>query len=239
MKIIFCRHAEPDYVHDSLTEKGRLEAELLARRMSKIQMDEIYVSPLGRAKLTAKYTLDKTDREAEVLPWLTEFRGKIITKKGISSCWDRLPSYWTEIDDYYSAENWLKTKTMSTLNVKKEYKLVCKGIDDFLAEHGYVREGRHYKVTDSNHKTIVFFCHFAVECAILSRIFGISPMPLWHNFVALPSSVTTIVTEEREKGIAQFRCLGFGDVSHLYAADEEPSFAARFCECFEDDTRHD
>ena len=64
-------------------------------------------------------------------------------------------------------------------------------------------------------------------------------MPLWHNFVALPSSVTTIVTEEREKGIAQFRCLGFGDVSHLYAADEEPSFAARFCECFEDDTRHD
>lgn len=93
MKIIFCRHAEPDYVHDSLTEKGRVEAELLARRMSKIQMDEIYVSPLGRAKLTAKYTLDKTGREAEVLPWLTEFRGKIITKKGISSCWDRLPSY--------------------------------------------------------------------------------------------------------------------------------------------------
>ena len=49
----------------------------------------------------------------------------------------------------------------------------------------------------------------------------------------------TIVTEERRKGTAQFRCLGFGDVSHLYAGGEEPSFAARFCECYDDDTRHD
>ena len=66
-----------------------------------------------------------------------------------------------------------------------------------------------------------------------------SPMVLWHNFVALPSSVTTIVTEERRKGTAQFRCTGFGDISHLYAGGEEPSFAARFCECYDDETRHD
>lgn len=64
-------------------------------------------------------------------------------------------------------------------------------------------------------------------------------MILWHNFAALPSSVTTIVTEERRKGKAQFRCLGFGDIAHLYAGDEEPSFAVRFCECFDDETRHD
>lgn len=72
----------------------------------------------------------------------------------------------------------------------------------------------------------------------MSHIFGVSPMPLLHNFVALPTSVTTLVTEEREKGIATFRCSGFGDVSHLYAGGEEPAFAARFCECFDDDTRH-
>jgi probable phosphoglycerate mutase len=64
-------------------------------------------------------------------------------------------------------------------------------------------------------------------------------MPVWHGFCAQPSSVTTVVTEERRKGIAAFRILAFGDTSHLYAHDEDPSFAARFCECYEDDTRHD
>lgn len=37
MKIIFIRHAEPDYTIDSLTEKGRREAELLSERASKME----------------------------------------------------------------------------------------------------------------------------------------------------------------------------------------------------------
>ena len=32
MRLIFIRHAEPDYEHDSLTEKGWREAKLLAVR---------------------------------------------------------------------------------------------------------------------------------------------------------------------------------------------------------------
>lgn len=238
MKIIFCRHGDPDYVHDSLTEKGKTEAKLLSERISRLEVKAFYVSPLGRAKDTAAYTLNKMNREAEVLPWLHEFKGKIITKRGIESCWDRLPSYWTNKKEYYSYDEWMNTAAMKSLNVRSEYKKVCCGIDALLEKHGYKHEGRHYNVLNSNHDTIVLFCHFAVECAIISHIIGISPMPLWHNFVALPTSVTTLVTEEREKGIAQFRCMEFGDTSHLYAAGEEPAFAARFCECFDDDTRH-
>ena len=33
---------------------------------------------------------------------------------------------------------------------------------------------------------------------------------------------------ERRQGIAYFRMNGFADISHLYANDEPPSFAARF-----------
>ena len=47
------------------------------------------------------------------------------------------------------------------------------------------------------------------------------------------------MTEERRKGIATFRVLSYGDTSHLYIHGEPPAFAARFCECYEDDTRHD
>jgi len=65
-------------------------------------------------------------------------------------------------------------------------------------------------------------------------------MVLWHGLCAAPASVTTVVTEERRKGIASFRMSAFGDISHLYAAGREPSFAARFCETFDrGDQRHD
>ena len=49
-----------------------------------------------------------------------------------------------------------------------------------------------------------------------------------------PSSVTEVVTEEREKGSAYFRGLKIGDVSHLSMAGEQASFAARFCEVYSD-----
>lgn len=57
MRLIFIRHAEPDYSIDSLTEKGWREAKLLAERTKRWKVDEFYCSPLGRAKDTASSTL--------------------------------------------------------------------------------------------------------------------------------------------------------------------------------------
>lgn len=238
MKLVIVRHADPDYTIDSLTLTGRKEAKLLSERLVKLAPFTPYCSPLGRAKKTASYTLKKLGMEAEILPWLTEFEGRVKESNGKENvCWDRLPSYWTEQDIYYT-DKWYESDTMSELNVKEKYDAVCKGIDELLAKHGYVHEGRHFRVTNSNHDTVVLFCHFGVEAAIMSHLFSMSPMILWHNFVALPSSVTTIYTEEREEGIATFRTAAFGDLSHLYVKDQKPSFAARFCECFKDKTRH-
>ena len=65
-------------------------------------------------------------------------------------------------------------------------------------------------------------------------------MVMWHGFCAAPSSVTTINTEERREEIASFRISAFGDISHLYAHDEPPAFAARFCETYDNkEERHD
>ena len=105
-------------------------------------------------------------------------------------------------------------------------------LDELLKRHGYYREGHFYRAERPNNDTIVLFCHFGVACVLLSHLLNISPMVLWHGLCAAPSSVTTLATEERRKGIASFRMLSFGDTSHLYAKGEPPSFAARFCECF-------
>lgn len=237
MQLIFVRHADPNYALDSITKQGKKEAKLLSDMLIKEEADFFYCSPMGRAKKTGMHTMKRLDKKFTVLPWLREFQVKNSKTGTVSNCWDKLPSLWAENEKHYTNE-WYTTNLFENLNVEEEYKKVCSGIDEILALHGYVRNGKIYKVENSNHLKIIFFCHFGVECVILSHLLGISPMPLWHNFVALPSSVTRVITEEREEGIASFRLCCFGDTSHLYCKNVKPSFAARFCECYCDKTRH-
>ena len=73
MRLLFIRHAEPDYSTDTLTEKGRREAALLAQAAPSLQMDHCFVSPLGRAQETASYCMKAAGTTAKTLDWLEEF----------------------------------------------------------------------------------------------------------------------------------------------------------------------
>ena len=96
MRLIFIRHAEPDYEHDSLTEKGWREAKLLAARTKDWYVDDFYVSPLGRARDTASFTLKAHGKTAEIMDWLHEFLGKVPDGAGGTRlCWDLMPADWT------------------------------------------------------------------------------------------------------------------------------------------------
>ena len=237
MRILIIRHGDPDYVNDSLTEKGKREAELLSLRLEKEDIKKIYVSPLGRARDTAEYTLKKKEMDATVCDWLREFPILINRPdrldKGKHVIWDWLPDTWTEIDDFYDAEKWTNVPIMKENGVREEYDRVAFEFDKLLASHGYVREGKYYRAEKSNSDTIAIFCHFGLECVLLSHLMSVSPMPLWHGFCAAPTSVTTVYSEERRRGIASFRACGFGDTSHLYAYGEEVAFAGRWCETYD------
>lgn len=241
MKILIIRHGDPDYSIDSLTEKGWREAEYLAERIAKLEVTDFYVSPMGRAKDTASCTLEKMNREAVECKWLREFSAYIQKpgETGGSVAWDWLPQDWTADARFYDKKHWHEQEVMQRGKIKEEYDWVTTNFDRVLAEHGYVREGAYYRVEKENHDTLVFFCHFGLGCVLVSHLLGISPMVFWHLACAAPTSVTTLVTEERRQGIACFRMSSYGDISHLYAHDEPPAFSARFCECFGDDTRHD
>lgn len=241
MRLIFIRHGDPDYVHDSLTEKGQKEVELLADRMEKISADAYYLSPLGRAQRTGAATLRRLGREGTTLDWLQEFTESCnLPQTGQKHLiWDFMPSFMDKYPQLYSPSGWLDVPFIRDSGVPAAYRHVCEGIDDLLASHGYVRSGTYYKAVNANRKTLVFFCHFGATAVILSHLFNMSPTAIMQHFSAAPSSVTTVYTEEREEGIASFRCFAYGDLSHLYAADEPPAFAGRFCETFDDPTeRH-
>lgn len=242
MKLLIIRHADPDYSIDSLTPTGWKEAELLSHRISKLDVKAFYTSPLGRAKDTASLSLKKMNREATVCPWLREFDRAIARPDSdkLIIPWDWLPADWTAVPEHFDYQKWYTTDIMKDGHVKEEYDWVTSELDKLLAKHGYEREGNYYHAVNANNDTIVLFCHFGLECVLLSHLLNISPMQLWHGMCAAPSSVTTLVTEERRKGIAYFRMSSFGDISHLYAGGEGPSFAARFCEAYDNvDERHD
>ena len=254
MRLLIVRHGDPDYSIDSLTEKGWRESDYLAEYLTKRLTDRpegqrqddgnvfFYTSPYGRARDTSSATLQKMGRTAEELSWLKEFdhfiwRPDDATRKRIP--WDWLPKDWTQDPLLYEADRWAENELMAEGGIGEAYTNVTEQFDDLLAKHGYLRSGSYYSVIKPNHDTIVMFCHFGVESVLLSHLWGVSPLPVWHGFCAQPSSVTTLVTEERREGIALFRMLAFGETTHLYIHNEEPSFAARFCECYGDETRHD
>lgn len=234
MKIIFVRHGDPDYVNDYLTEKGFKEAKLLADRLAKLEVRDFYCSPLGRARATAKVTLDRIGREAITYDWLREFPGYIIdevtNKHRIP--WDLMPGDWTKHPMLYDKDEWLYDPIMQTGDVEQVYRNVAFNFDKLLAEYGYVREGNYYRVEKSNSDTIVIFCHLGIQFVILSHLLGISATLLWQGFFVAPTSVTTIVSEERIEGEAYFRCQALGDTSHLYHGDEPISYSGFFNETY-------
>ena len=243
MRLIIVRHGDPNYELDTLTETGWKEARLAAERIAKLDVKDFYVSPLGRAQDTAGCTLGKMGRTAETCDWLREFPPQIMRPDSVEHthvCWDWLPQDWTTEPKFYNVDTWADNEIMQSAHVREAYDRVCENLDALLAKYGYVRENNYYRVKEANSDTIVFFCHFGLECVLLSHLLHVSPMILWHGFCAAPASITTVYTEERREGIASFRVSAFGDVSHLYAAGEEPSFSARFCECYRNqDERHD
>lgn len=238
MKLLIVRHGDPDYSIDSLTPTGWKEAELLSHRLTKLDVKAFYCSPLGRAKDTASLTLQALGREAEEKPWLQEFT--VQTTNPDVELWDILPAVWTQDPLVYDPDNWFRSELYRGLPVEEEYRWVIENFDRLLADHGYVREGNLYRAVQPNEDTIVLFCHFGLKCVLLSHLLHISPVLLWHGTCSAPTGVTTVNTEERREGVVHFRMSAFGDISHLYAANQEPAFAARFCETFTNfDQRHD
>ena len=243
MRLLFIRHGDPDYAVDSLTETGKLEAQLLAERIAPMEVTEFFVSPMGRARDTARPTLEKAGRCAKECAWLQEFSiGVHRPDKGgeLSAVpWDWLPQDWSRYPLLVDREHWHEHPVFAEMDLKSAYDRVIDEFEQLLSRYGYVREGLCYRVDRAGTDTLVFFCHFGITCVLMSRLMNVSPMVLWHGLAMAPSSVTTMYTEERRPGIASFRAASVGDISHLYIHGQTPSFSARFCEVYGNGDRVD
>ena len=261
MRLIFIRHGEPDYNSDVLTQKGRLDAELLAKRVKKWNVDRVYVSPMGRAQETAAPSLLALNMEAETLDWLREFSHQVVnpTHGNKSVCWDYAPSVWADNPVMYTRNEWLDIEPcVSVPALKEQYLAATKGIDEIIAGYGYERHGNYY-INSKNPKnrdivstvinknthyantlpdedageTVVFFCHFGITCLLLSHLLNLPFNALTHGTLIPCTGVTIVTTEERWKNEAYFRMQTLGDVSHLLSEGVSVSSAGSFAPLFQ------
>ena len=230
MKIIIIRHAEPDYLNNTLTEKGFREAKILGEYYKDAKFDVIYTSPLPRALYTAQAL--RGNRPLYEEKWLEEFWHPIVIDGKERHNWDFLPRDIENHPELVSHE-FLTSDFCKPVHMKEMYDDVIKHFDELLERHGYKREGSYYRVAKPNKDTIVFVCHLGMMSLLMSRLSGIPYSQIAQYFFVAPTGVTTYVSEEREEGVAQFRCREFGNLDHLRRKNEPYSKFGSFRETFD------
>lgn len=215
MRIYLIRHADADYREDRLSPAGLHEARALAQRLAGHGLDALYCSPVQRAQQTAQIAGEALGMPPTVEPWLAEPHDWRLEHPnwGSLAVWDlpgelvraNRPPAHRPFDVPYAA---IRRRTMQ----------IRTRSDTLLAQHGYRREGRRYRCLAPNRQRIAVIAHHGIGLMWLAHLLALPLWLVWSGFWLAPSSVTTILFDERSTDWATPRCLGLGDVSHLAQA---------------------
>ena len=221
MRLYIIRHADPDYEKNTITAEGHQEARALAGRLAADGLDRIYSSPMQRALDTAEYASARLGLICRIEPWTRELWPELVLA---GSPWGDIMSMDVPGEIIRGAkempthQNWQKSPEFVRYHLDDVFRDVANHSDAFLARHGYTREGGRYRCVSANEEKIAVFCHGGLALTWLAHLLEIPVSLCWSGFWLPPSSVTTILFEQRSSRWAVPRCIGLADVSHLFAA---------------------
>lgn len=219
MRIYLIRHADPDYAKDNLTEAGHLEAKALAQRMEREGLTHLFTSPLGRARATMGYTAERTGLPHEVLPWTRELGIQAPSRHNVKlAAWDLHGEILRRQLHRHDPKNGDLPEALEAPDIRDALTMIRENSDRFIAGLGYEREDGVYRIKIPNTFRIALFCHGGFGLTWLSTLLELPLSLTYAGFFLPPSSVTTILMDERSSEFATPRVIGMGDVSHLYAA---------------------
>jgi broad specificity phosphatase PhoE len=222
MRIHLIRHADPDYSIDSLTPKGHAEARALAAWLQQEgRITRIFSSPLGRAKATARYTAEALELPVTIEDWTREI-SEFWQPEHERVAWDIAGS---ELLPLYAEKqaHWHTYDGVAELPIESHCAMIAQESDRWLASLGYERDGEIYRIRERNEETIALFAHGGFGLTWLAHLTRV-PTPLfWSGFFLHPSSITTILFDERVPGIATPRLIWVGNLPHLAVDGQEPA----------------
>ena len=202
MKIYFVRHGHPDYANDCLTETGHKQAAAVAERLKNCGIEQVFSSTKGRAVQTAEYTAKALGLEIISCDFMREIGWRSIDEEPIfanGNPWalsDFLASEGKTLTDkeWHTKEPYCKSMVVSSADTVK------RGLDAWLAELGYQRDGEYYRVVgEATEKTVAIFSHGGSSSVALSHILNI-PFPQICGIVRPDFTSITVVEFSNEIG---------------------------------------
>ena len=179
MRLVLVRHGNPNYEQDCLTELGHKQAKVVAKRLMEEGIEEIYVSPMGRARQTAQAFADLSGiGQMKVLDFMHEIRyGREDALYQDLNPWLSAFDLIREGKDLQSPD-WRKYPEFIDNTATIDADKVMAEADKWLATMGYQREGLYYRCMSDkdNEKTIALFSHGGSSTAFLARVLNI-PFP--------------------------------------------------------------
>lgn len=221
MILYIVRHGDPDYATDSLTERGKLQAEAVGKRIFDSKIDRIFSSPMGRAKETAEPSCRLLNLECNIEEWTKELDDEVKTPypdgviKSITHLQNTCFRENGNIDLSYSDA--FKCAGISQSGMEAGVKYVKENGNKFLERMGYREENGVYRILKNNEEKVALFCHGAFARAWMSVLLHIPLHIMWSSFGYTHTGVSVIEFKNNENGITAPQCLCYSDLSHLYA----------------------
>jgi probable phosphoglycerate mutase len=221
MLLYLIRHGDPDYETDSLTDRGKLQAEAVGKRMFDAKIDRIFSSPMGRARETAEPACRLLGLEKSIEEWTHEILDERLTPFP-----DGINKSVTDVQNTYFRENGnqdlpfdraCECPGFQESRMQDALDYIAAGGKDFLERLGYREENGVYRILRKNEDKVALFCHAAFTRAWLTSLLHIPAHIVWASFHLTHTGVTVLEFKNNKNGVTAPQCLCYSDLSHLYA----------------------
>ena len=223
MEIVLIRHGQPEWVKDGeytvdpgLTEIGKKQAEQSASTFEKNSIDEIWVSPLNRAKETLKpFEQRNIASKIKTFDWLREALDDD-EKKLIGESQETIREYFDHRNTR-SFEDWMETTHGAYMKGFSEN--IVKNLEESLSDIGVIctdsRYDRLFDLSSSKISKLMIVSHAGTMSTLLSYLLNLPLYPwTWRKFLPRHAGHTFLRSTEISSGHF-FRMKEFNNVSFM------------------------
>lgn len=223
MLFYFIRHGDPIYNPDSLTEKGKEQAEALAVRLERAGIDKIYASSSVRAIQTAEPLAKRLGKDIEILDWCNEnytFREFSIEENGERRWIFQSPQLLKLFlsDEVLSlGHKWFKHSAFKGTQCEQGIIRIARNSDDFFRSLGYIHNAkeRFYEASEPNEMRIALFAHEGFSHVFLPYVLDL-PYPVFARFEYGHTGMSVIDFRTYSGGMTFAKLMQYSNDSHLY-----------------------